>query len=95
MGQLERADDLAMLAFWYVGEHLLGPQVPSDEEATYLRTAAFRLSREVHAGSEPLLLKARDIAYAVLEWLSPFWTAGSFAKLRQASRAYEQARLRQ
>jgi hypothetical protein len=90
---LKRADDLAVLAFYLVGEHWLGPPSLTDEEAAALRTAAFRFSREVN-GSEPLVSKARDIANAVLELLSQFRTGDSFEKLKKASNAYEQARLR-
>jgi len=94
MGQLERADELAVLVYWYLGDHWFGRRMPTDvEEVAALRTAAFNLSREVHAGSEPLALKARDIATAVLELYSPLCGADSYAKLKQASRAYEQARL--
>ena len=94
MGQLERADDLAVLVYWYLGDHWFGPRMPTDvEEVAALRTAAFNLSREVHAGSDPLALKARDIAVAVLELYSPLCDADSYAKLKQASSDYEQARL--
>jgi hypothetical protein len=57
-----------------------------------LRTSAFRFSREVHA-NDPLVSRAREMANAVLESLSPLRAADSFAKLKRASRAYEQARL--
>jgi hypothetical protein len=92
---LQRADDLAVQVFYLLGEHWFGPPSFTDEEEeAALRTAAFCFSREVH-GSEPLVLKARDIANAVLELLSPFRTPDSFEKLKIASNAYEQARLSQ
>jgi hypothetical protein len=92
MNPLERADDLATQVFYFIGEHWFGPPSLTDEEEAELRTAAFRLSREVH-GSDPLVSKARDIAHAVLELLSQFHTADSFEKLKKASNAYEQIRL--
>jgi hypothetical protein len=89
---LERADDLAVLAFWFLGEHWLSRLVAADEEElAALRTDAFRFSREVH-GNEPLVLKARDIANAFLELLSQFQAPDSFEKLKTASQAYEQER---
>jgi hypothetical protein len=90
---LERADDLAVQVFYFLGEHWFGPPSATEEELAALRNAAFGFSREVR-GSEPLVLKARDIAYAVLELLSQFRTPDSFQKLRQASNIYEKARLR-
>ena len=91
---LERADDLAVQAFWFLGQHWLSRLVASgDEELAALRTAAFQFSQEVH-GSDPLILKARDIANAFLELLSPTRTPDSFEKLKKASNAYEQTRLR-
>lgn len=90
---LERADDLAVLAFWFLGEHWLSRLVTADEEElAALRTDAFRFSREVQ-GSEPLVLKAREIANAFLELLSQFQAPDSFEKLKTASQAYEQERL--
>jgi hypothetical protein len=92
---LERADDLAVQAFWYLGEHWLSRLVATDdEELAALRTAAFRFSLEVH-GSEPLILKAHDIANALLELLSQFRTPDSLERLKAASEAYEQERLLQ
>lgn len=92
---LERADDLAVQAFWFLGQHWLSRLVPSgDEELAALRTVAFRFSQEIH-GSEPLISKARDIANALLELLSQFQASDSLEKLKAASEAYEQERLRQ
>jgi hypothetical protein len=92
---LERADDLAVQAFWFLGQHWLSRLVASgDEELAALRTAAFQFSQEVH-GSDPLILKARDIANAFLELLSQFRVADSLQKLKVASEAYEQERLLQ
>ena len=65
-----------------------------DEELAALRTAAFRFSEEVH-GSEPLIVRARDIANAFLELLSQFRASDSLEKLKAASEAYEQERLLQ
>ena len=91
---LERADDLAVLAFWFIGEHWLSRLVTADEEElAALRTEAFRFSREV-PGSGPLVAKARDIANAFLELLSQFQAPDSFEKLKTASQAYEEERLR-
>jgi hypothetical protein len=92
---LERADDLAVQAFWFLGQHWLSRLVASDDEdLAALRTAAFRFSHEVH-GSEPQIVKARDIANAFLELLSQFRASDSLEKLKTASAAYEQERLRQ
>lgn len=92
---LERADDLAVQAFWFLGEHWLSRLVATgDEELAALRTAAFRFSLEVHP-SEPLVLKARDIANALLELLSQFRTPDRLEQLKTASQAYEQERLLQ
>ncbi|WP_445161412.1 hypothetical protein ACTXG5_25395 [Mycobacterium sp. Dal123C01] len=93
MSQLERADDLAVRVFWFLGDHWFGPQLTTDEELAALRTAAFRLLEESHA-DEPLVLKAGDIAHAFLELSSPLDMPDSFEKLKKASNAYEQARLR-
>ncbi len=93
MSQLERADDMAVRVFWFLGDHWFGPQLTTDEELAALRTAAFRLLEESH-DDQPLVLKARDIAHAFLELLSSLCMPGSFEKLKKASNAYEQARLR-
>ncbi len=85
---LERADDLAVQAFWFLGEHWLSRLVATgDEELAALRTTAFRFSLEVHR-SEPLVLKAHDIAHALLELLSQFRTPDSLEQLKAASQAY-------
>jgi hypothetical protein len=92
---LERADDLAVQAFWFLGEHWLSRLVTTDdEELAALRTAAFRFSLEVY-GSEPLVLKAHGIANALLVLLSQFQTPDSLEQLKTASQAYEQERLLQ
>jgi hypothetical protein len=89
---LERADDLAMQASGFLAENSVGPLLAIDcEELAVLRTAAFRFSQEV-LGTEPLILKARDLADALLEFLSQLRGPDSFEKLLNASSAYEQAR---
>jgi hypothetical protein len=93
MSQLERADELAVRVFWFLGDHWFGPQLTTDEELAALRTAAFRLLEKPHDNG-PLVVKARDIAHAFLELLSQLRTPDSFEKLKKASDAYEQARLR-
>jgi hypothetical protein len=91
---LERADELAALVLWFRGVHWFGPLWATDPGEAALRTAAFRFLREVH-DRDPLVLKARDIANAVLEHFSQFDIPDSFEKLKEASNAYEQARLLQ
>lgn len=93
MGVLERADDLAIRVFWFLGDHWLGHRSPTDEEVGELRAAAFQFSEEAH-GYDPLVARACDMATAVLELLSPLRTPDSVAKLKDASDAYQQARLR-
>ena len=93
MSELERADDLAVRVFWFLGDHWLGHHAPTDEELAELRAAALRLSVAAHDG-DPVVSKAGDMADAVLELLSPLRTPDSHAKLRDASEAYQQARLR-
>ena len=88
---LQRAHELAKQVYDFLGEHAHDPSSATVEEGATLRTSAFQFAREVHT-SDPLVSKARDIADAVLESLSPRRKADSFAKLKQASRAYEQAR---
>jgi hypothetical protein len=90
---LERADDLAVQVFYFIGDHWFGPPSATDEEEAALRTAAFCFLRDVHE-TDPLILKARDIANAVLEVLSQFQTPDSIHRLRQASNDYEKARPR-
>jgi hypothetical protein len=93
MGVLERADDLAVQVFWFLGDHWLGYRSPTDEEVGELRAAAFQFSEEAH-GNDPLVSKASAMADAVLELLSPLRTPDSVAKLKDASDAYQEARLR-
>lgn len=76
-----------------LGDHWLGHRSPTDEEMAELRSAAFRFSEEKHS-SDPLVSKASEMADAVLELMSPLRTADSVAKLKDASNAYEQVRLR-
>jgi hypothetical protein len=45
MRQLERADDLAVLVFWFLGDHWFGRHMNPDEEPVALRTAAFASRR--------------------------------------------------
>jgi hypothetical protein len=94
MGQLERADDLAVRVFWFLGDHWLGYRPPTAEEVAGLRAAAFHFSREAHDG-DPLIAKASEMADVVLELFSPLRTPDGAAKLRTASDAYQQARCRQ
>jgi hypothetical protein len=94
MSQLERADDLAVLVFWFLGDHWFGRHMNKDEEPVALRSAALRVSEDApDSSSDPLVLLARDMADAVLELLSPLRTGDSLEKLKKASNAYEQARL--
>jgi hypothetical protein len=93
MSQLERADDLAVRVFWFLGDHWFGPPLTTDDELAALRTAAFRLLEEP-PDNGPVVSKARDIAHAFLEMVSPLRTPQSLEKLKEASDAYEQARLR-
>jgi hypothetical protein len=96
MSQRERADDLAVLVFWFLGDHWFGRHMNPDEEPVALRTAALLFSAEApERGSDPLVSLAYDMADAVLELLSPLRTDDSLEKLKKASNAYEQARLRQ
>jgi hypothetical protein len=85
---IQRSHELAAQVVEFLDEHWHDPGSASDEEGATLRTSAFRFAREVHT-SDPLVLRAREIAIAVLESLSPLPTADSFAKLKQASRAYQ------
>lgn len=90
---IHRSHELAKQVFDFLGEHSHDPASATIEEGATLRTSAFRFAREVHT-NDPLVLKARDIAVAVLESLSPRPTADSFAKLKRACRAFEQATYR-
>jgi hypothetical protein len=87
---LKRADDLATEVFYFM--RCGGAGSVNDEHEAELRSAAFCFLREVH-GSDPRVSKARDIAHAVLEFLSQFHTPDSFQNVRRAGDAYEQARL--
>ncbi|GLE52103.1 hypothetical protein [Mycobacterium montefiorense] len=93
MSQLEHADDLAVRVFWFLGDHWLGHHAPTDEEKAELRAAALRFAKEPH-NIDPVVSKARDMADAVLELLSPCRRPGSVAKLKHASNAYQDARFR-
>jgi hypothetical protein len=90
---IHRAHELASQVFDFLGEHSHNPASATVEEGATLRTSAFRFAREVHA-SDPLVLKAREIAVAVLESLSPRPTADSFAKLKRVCKEFEQATYR-
>ncbi|MCV7408424.1 hypothetical protein AWC05_05210 [Mycobacterium florentinum] len=91
MGPLQRADDLAVRVFWFLGDHWLGYRSPTDEEVAELRCAAFHFWKEAYSG-DPLLAKAGDMADAVLELLSPLRGPDSAANLKNASDAYQRAR---
>jgi len=88
----ERAEELATQVVYFFGKHGFGPPSAADEAAAELRTTAFCFLRDIHE-TEPLILKARDIANAVLEVLSQLHTADSIHNLRQASNVYEKASL--
>jgi hypothetical protein len=92
MSQLERADDLAVRIFWFLGEHWLGHHSPTDEDVAELRCAALQFS-EQPPSIEPVMSKARCMANAVLEVLSPRCRPDSLAKLKDASNTYQEARL--
>jgi hypothetical protein len=90
---IQRSHELARQVFAFLGEHSHDPASATVEEGATLRTSAFRFAREVHT-SDPLVMKARDIAIAVLESLSPLPTADSFAKLQRACSEFQQAGFR-
>jgi hypothetical protein len=92
MSQLERADDLAVRVFWFLGDHWLGHHPPTEEELADLRSAAARFSEEPPS-IDQVMSKARTMAHAVLEALSPGRTPDSVAKLKDASNAYQEARI--
>src|ERR1700761_9474694 len=87
---IQRSHALARQVSEFLDKHWQDPRSATEEEGAALRTSAFLFAREVHA-NDPLVLKAREIALAVLESLSPLPTADSFSKLKRASRAYQQA----
>lgn len=94
MSPRERADDLAVLVFWFLGDHWFGRHMNKEEASAALRTAALRFSEDTRDSSgDPLVLLARDMADAVLELLSPLRTGDSLEKLKKASDTYEQAKL--
>ena len=93
MSELERADDLAVQVFWFLGDHWLGHHAPTEEEIAELRCAALRLAEEPRH-IDPVMSKACDMANAVLEMLSERRSPDSAAKLKDASNAYQEARLR-
>jgi hypothetical protein len=90
MTPLDRAQRLAASVWDLLAD--LCADLDFDAEGWRRRAREFLYDPQVTASDAELVAKARDIAHALLEWLSQYSTPESFKRLKDASKEYELSR---